>query len=76
MPGVVGLILEVEVGWDGVVLAVGEEVEFYGADGLWGSQVDGVPACVVGVIGGGRPAVGDLGEEPEAAVDSFGGGGG
>jgi len=37
LPGVVGLILQVEGRGDGVVLAVGEEVEFDGSDGLWGS---------------------------------------
>jgi len=37
VPGAGGLILQMEVGWDGVVVAVGEEVEFYGADGLGGS---------------------------------------
>jgi len=37
LPGVVGLILQMEAGWDGEVVAVGEEVEFYGAYGLGGS---------------------------------------
>jgi len=37
VPGVGCLILQMEVWWDGVMLVVGEEVELYGADGLWGS---------------------------------------